>query len=72
MEGKNKDHKILRLKILMCTKVMETVLRIDLKRGGWLAQPLEHVTLELRVVSLSPILGVELTLNKQKEYIQKG
>ena len=30
-------------------------------RGTWLAQSLEHATLDLRVVSLSPMLGVEIT-----------
>ena len=29
--------------------------------GTWLAQSVEHVTLGLGVVSLSPILGVEIT-----------
>ena len=30
-------------------------------RGAWLAQSEEHVTLDLRVVSSSPTLGVEIT-----------
>lgn len=30
-------------------------------RGTWLAQVVEQVTLELRVVSLSPTLGIERT-----------
>ena len=34
--------------------------------GCWLAQTVEHVTLDLRVVSLSPTLRVEFTL---KQYI---
>ena len=29
--------------------------------GTWLAQLVEHMTLDLGVVSLSPMLGVELT-----------
>ena len=29
--------------------------------GAWLAQLVEHVTLELWVVSSSPMLGVEIT-----------
>ena len=29
--------------------------------GAWLAQLVEHVTLDLRVVSSSPTLGLELT-----------
>ena len=31
-------------------------------RGTWLAQYIEHATLDLRVVNLSPTLGVEITL----------
>ena len=30
-------------------------------RGAWLAQSVEHVTLDLRVVSASPTLGIEIT-----------
>ena len=30
-------------------------------QGAWLAQLVEHVTLDLGVVSLSPTLGVEIT-----------
>ena len=30
-------------------------------RGTWLAQLVEHVTLDLRVVSSSPMVGVEIT-----------
>ena len=30
-------------------------------RGMWLAQLVEHVTLDLGVVSLSPMLGIEIT-----------
>ena len=29
--------------------------------GIWLAQSVEHATLDLRVVSLSPTLGMEIT-----------
>lgn len=32
--------------------------------GAWLALPVEHGTLELKVVSLRPMLGVEFTLKK--------
>ena len=32
-------------------------------RGAWLAQSVEHVTLDLRAVSLSPTLGVEILQN---------
>ena len=31
--------------------------------GTWLAQTVEHVTLDLKVMSLSPMLGVEITKN---------
>ena len=34
-------------------------------RGLWLAQPVEHVTLNLRVVNLSPMLGMKPTLKKK-------
>ena len=34
---------------------------------GWLVQAVEHVTLHLRVVSLSPTLGVEPTKKKKKK-----
>ena len=30
-------------------------------RGTWLAQLIEHVTLGLRVLSLSPMLGIEIS-----------
>lgn len=35
-------------------------------RGTWLAQSGDPVTLDLEVVSLSPMLGVEITLKKIK------
>jgi len=35
--------------------------------GTWLAELAEHVTLDLRVMSSSPTLGVELTLGKKKK-----
>ena len=37
-------------------------------RGPWLAHLQEHVTLDLRVLSLGPILGVEIT----KKYLSKN
>ena len=36
------------------------------KRGAWLAQSTEHMTLNLRVMSSSPTLGVEPTKKKKK------
>ena len=30
-------------------------------KGTWLAQSVEHLTLDLGVMSLSPMLGAELT-----------
>ena len=33
----------------------------DVYRGVWLAQLVEHATLNLGVVSLSPMLGIEMT-----------
>jgi len=32
-----------------------------LKRGTWLVQSVEHVTLDLAVLSSSPVLGAEIT-----------
>ena len=32
-----------------------------ISRGTWLAQSIEHATRDLRVMSSSPMLGVELT-----------
>lgn len=37
------------------------VVKKESQRGAWLAQLVEHGTLDLRVVRLSPALGVELT-----------
>ena len=37
------------------------------KSLGWLAQSVEHATLDLGVVSLSPTLGVELTFLKKSK-----
>ena len=34
---------------------------VVIERGTWLAQLVEHVTLDLGVVSLSPTLSVEIT-----------
>ena len=38
-----------------------TLLELDKSRGTWLPQTVEHVTLDLRVESSSPTLGVEIT-----------
>ena len=35
-------------------------------RGIWLAQSVEHVTIDLQVVSSSPMLDTEITLKKIK------
>ena len=40
---------------------LTAISKIGPMRGTWLAQWVEHVTLDLRVVSSSPMLGVELT-----------
>lgn len=34
--------------------------------GAWLSQSVERVTLDLWIVSSSPIVGVEITLKKKK------
>lgn len=36
-------------------------------QSSWLAQSLEHATLELRVVRSGPMLGVEITPNLRKK-----
>ena len=43
-------------------------IRIPLATGAWLPQSEEHVTLDLRVVSLSPTLGVDYL--KKTEYLR--
>ena len=43
--------------------------RMEGKNGAWLAQWVEHAILDLRVVSLSPTLGVEITLKKTLMFI---
>ena len=35
---------------------------------SWLAQAVEHMTLNLKVVSSSPTSGAEFTLQKKKDY----
>ena len=40
--------------------------------GAWLTQLVEHVTLDPEVMSSSPMLGVELPLNKTKRKIEEG
>ena len=35
---------------------------------AWLAQPIDHVALDIRVVSSSPTLGAKLTLKREREY----
>lgn len=42
-------------------------LKIRNTRGAWLAQAMEHATLDLWVISWSPMLGVEITLKKKKK-----
>lgn len=39
--------------------------------GAWLAQTLEHATLDLRIMGSSPTLGIELTLNKSGGVLRK-
>ena len=36
-------------------------IRTHVNRGTWLAQSVEHATLDLGVVTLSPTFGVEIT-----------
>lgn len=40
------------------------------QRGAWLAELLEPVTLGFKVASLSPMLGMELTLKNQLDLIK--
>ena len=37
-------------------------------RGSWLAQSVEHVTLDFRVVSSRPMLGGEITLKEKVSF----
>ena len=39
----------------------------DLEVDQWLSQSIKHVTLDLQVVSLSPMVGIEITLKKKKK-----
>ena len=41
---------------LLCLRAFKNVCR-----GTWLAQSVEHMTLDLRVVSSSPMLSVKIT-----------
>lgn len=38
-------------------------------KGAWLARSVDHVTLDFTVVSSSPILGVKITLNHIKQWL---
>lgn len=42
-------------------------LKLQNLRDAWLVQLVEPVSLDLEVVSLSPMLGVETTLKKKKK-----
>ena len=42
------------------------------EKATWIAQSVEHVTLDLGVMSLSPMLGIELTLKKDGREIKRG
>ena len=43
------------------------VLSSNNQRGTWVTQLVEHATLDLGVVSLSPMLGIEIPLKEKKE-----
>ena len=42
-------------------KVRRLGVKLISERGAWLAQLVEHVTLDLGVVSSSPTMGVDIT-----------
>ena len=42
-------------------------MKVACPRGAWLAQSVEHATLDLSVVSSSPKLGAEPTLKEKKK-----
>ena len=46
------------------------LLQIQTDQSFWPAQPMEHVTSDLRVLGSSPMLGVEITL-KNKIFFKK-
>ena len=52
------QNKLQRLEMLTHNKMKHLTPK---KRGAWLAHLEKHVTLDLRVVSLSPTLGIEIT-----------
>lgn len=58
---KESDSSYLKNEAMMWRKPMTSLSKMKFFRGTWLAQSVEHVTLDLGVVSLSPTLGVEMT-----------
>ena len=52
-----------KLKVKVASIIYFTKIKMSTQRGTWLAQLVEHVSVNLRVVSLSPT-GVEITLKK--------
>ena len=48
---------------LVCTEVAVWFLK-TWRLGAWQAQYLEHATFDLRIVSSSPMLGIEPTLKR--------
>lgn len=48
------------LKKLMIS-IQPILFMLQKSQGTWLAQSIEHTTLDLGVINLSPMLGVELT-----------
>ena len=42
-------------------KAINEAISKELKTGLWLAQSVEHTTLDLGAVGLSPTLGIEIT-----------
>ena len=46
-----------------CVKVTDFQMGFRVRQvgGAWLAQSVEHATLDLGVMSLSPVLGIDLT-----------
>ena len=49
------------------TSDKNTMIKMRKFGGAWLAQLVEHATLDLRVMSSSPTVHIEFTLKKKKK-----
>ena len=56
------------LPLLLSLKINKLKTKKMMMRGHWMAQSVKHATLNLRVVSSSPMLGVETIKKKKKSH----